>query len=407
MKFPVLRIKPIFFPYLPQEEGKNPLRTPVFMKCRDVLVVDFPQLSSDLVGKILGKSFLSGLDFQPYTWKDFRKQPYHGLYVMGRKERIYLLADSLRNEGETQEMGEGLRESVQNVAEKKPRFTLSGKEWDFEEKVYLFGVVNVTPDSFYDGGRFFERGKAVEHALRLEAEGADVVDVGGESTRPGSEPVPEKEEIKRVVPVIEGIRKYSAIPISVDTRKALVAREALLAGANMVNNISGTKMTQKMIEVLAENKTPVVVGHIRGTPKTMQKNPKYSHLLWEIFQELEKSTETLKKAGVENILVDPGIGFGKTPFHNLMILRNPGYFSSLGHPIMVGVSRKSFIGYYGGGEKPEERLEGSLASSVVAVMAGAQVLRVHDVHATRKALNVIYAAIRQQALDLKYNKIAG
>jgi dihydropteroate synthase len=253
------------------------------------------------------------------------------------------------------------------------------------------GVLNVTPDSFSDGGRFASPERAVEHALRMADEGADFIDIGGESTRPkgkaygeGGDPVGEEEELRRVLPVIEAIAARSQVPISIDTYRSRVAREALRAGASIVNDISGFHYDEAMPSVVAEAHAAVVLMHIKGTPKTMQQNPRYEDLWGEIRAYLQEGVDRGRAAGVRQMLVDPGIGFGKTAEQNLRLIAELEELRALGLPVLVGPSRKSFIGEILG-LPVGERLEGTLAAVVAAVLHGAQVVRVHDVREAVRA----------------------
>lgn len=272
-----------------------------------------------------------------------------------------------------------------------PPMKIGKREFHFGKTTYIMGVVNVTPDSFYSSSRADSVEKAIEKALSLVEEGADIIDIGGESTRPGASPVPPEEEIKRVIPVLKKLRRLTDIPISVDTYKSRVALAAIEEGADMINDISGLRFDRKMIDVIKKFKIPIVLMHTSGRPAVMQKKTGYKWLLGEISNYLWGS---LKKLGneLEHLAVlDPGIGFGKTPEANLYILKHLEFLKIYGRPIMVGVSRKSFIGYFGGGEKPEDRLEGSLVASAFASYRGADFVRVHDVKETKKALSIIHA----------------
>ena len=255
------------------------------------------------------------------------------------------------------------------------------------------GVLNVTPDSFSDGGSFLDPATAIEHGLRMAEDGADIIDVGGESTRPGSEGVPAEEELKRVLPVIEALAKKLAIPISVDTSKAEVARAAVKAGAAIVNDISGLGFDEAMGAVVAGSGAGLVLMHIQGKPRDMQKDPHYDNVVLEVADSLRESVERARAAGVEadRIAVDPGVGFGKTVAHNLAVLNNLATFKQLGFPLVVGASRKSFIGKLDREAPADQRLPGSIAAAVAAVAGGADVVRVHDVAETRQALAVARA----------------
>jgi len=260
---------------------------------------------------------------------------------------------------------------------------------DLSFKIHISGIINVTPDSFSDDGIYFDTEQAIERAHEIVEEGADIIDIGGESTRPGSDLLSEDEELKRVMPVIE--RLDLDVPISIDTYKAEVAREALSAGCEIVNDISGLRFDPDMPNVIKEFDAGCIVMHIKGTPKDMQTNPKYDDVMAEIITYLKESIEIAKSAGVseEKIVVDPGIGFGKrNPSDNLLILKRLEELKVLGRPIHIGVSRKSFIGK-SLGLPLEERLEPSIAGGILAALNGANVLRVHDVNATVKAIRMI------------------
>jgi len=252
----------------------------------------------------------------------------------------------------------------------------------------------VTPDSFSDGGRFLKIEDAVRCGIKMAEEGADIIDVGGESTRPGSDPLEIEEELSRVIPVIKALSKEIDIPISIDTYKSEVAQKALEAGAEMINDISALRFDPKMKEVVAEYQVPVVLMHIKGTPKNMQENPYYDDVIKEIIEYLKESIKMATDAGVQegNIIIDPGIGFGKRLEDNLSILKNLKKFSILNCPILVGPSRKSFIGKIL--DLPaEERLEGSLAALTVSIMNGANIVRVHDVKESKRVAGLVDAIL--------------
>ena len=254
----------------------------------------------------------------------------------------------------------------------------------------IMGVVNVTPDSFSDGGRFRGPEEAVEHGLALARAGADLLDVGGESTRPGSDPTPSGEELDRVVPVIEGLLAAGCrVPVSVDTRKAEVMRAGLAAGARMVNDVSGLTHDPDAPAAAAEAEA-VCLMHARGDPKTMQENPVYDDVLLDVFDWLEARVAAAVAAGIprERIIVDPGIGFGKTLAHNLALLRRLSLFQTLGCAVLLGVSRKGFIGRISGETEPERRAAGSVAAGLAGLAQGAQMVRVHDVAETVQAVRV-------------------
>ncbi|MDP3804330.1 MAG: dihydropteroate synthase, partial [Candidatus Omnitrophota bacterium] len=243
------------------------------------------------------------------------------------------------------------------------------------------GILNVTPDSFSDGGRFFEKDEAVKHAFHMEAEGADIIDVGGESTRPGAEEVSAEEELNRIMPVIDAMAREKNILISVDTRKAKVAEAAISAGARLVNDVSGLRFDSRMASVVAKYGVGVIVMHMKGTPKDMQADPIYTDVVEEVIRSLEESISIARRAGIseDKIIIDPGIGFGKTLEHNIEILRRLDELKILNKAICIGVSRKSFIGRLLHLSNAGDRLPGTIAANVIAIMKGANILRVHDV----------------------------
>lgn len=276
-----------------------------------------------------------------------------------------------------------------------------GEAWDFAEGTRLLGILNVTPDSFSDGGLYAETDAAIARGLRMAAEGADAMDVGGESTRPGSDPVPADEELRRVVPVIRGLRKVlgasatgarGRVRISVDTSKASVAAAAIDAGADIVNDVTGLAGDPGMAPLLARARVAVVLMHMRGTPRTMTDRARYVDLMGEIAAELRERLEAARSAGItdDRIALDPGIGFAKTPEQNVEILARLPLLAALGRPLLIGVSRKSFLGALTG-LPTGERLEAGLAAGAAAVLNGASILRVHDVAATARMTAVVDA----------------
>jgi len=253
--------------------------------------------------------------------------------------------------------------------------------FDFIQKTYIMGILNVTPDSFSDGGLFLDRENAVQQALRMQAEGADIIDIGGESTRPGSKKVSVKDEIKRVVPVIKVLAENVSFPISIDTYKSEVAEAAIKAGASMINDISGLRFDPKMAKVAAKHNVPVVIMHIKGTPGNMQKNPTYKSLIPEITAYFHECIQIARDAGISDdmIIIDPGIGFGKTVEHNLEIIKHLKDFAGFEKPILLGPSRKAFIGKLLGDVPTSERLEGTASAIAIGIFNGANIIRVHDV----------------------------
>ena len=266
----------------------------------------------------------------------------------------------------------------------------------------LMGVVNVTPDSFYDGGKRFDSAKAVADALEMVDSGAEILDIGGESTRPGAQPVALEEELRRIVPVIRDLRKNSNVPISIDTYKEAVARAALDAGADIVNDISSLRFDPEMAPLVASENVPLILMHMQGVPRTMQLEPHYQDVVQEVQDFLAERILGAQEAGIakRQIIIDPGIGFGKSLAHNLALLKNLGSFNSLGQPLLVGISRKAFIGKILNLAGPEERLEGSLAAAVAAALSGANIVRAHDISETHRALRVADAIRLGRLVDL-------
>lgn len=263
----------------------------------------------------------------------------------------------------------------------------------FPRPTLIMGVVNVTPDSFSDGGRFFEPERAVGHALELVAEGADLLDIGGESTRPGAAPVSEAEEMRRVMPVLEALAGKVAVPLSIDTMKPAVARAALKAGASLLNDVAAGRPDPEMWRLAAETGAGYVLMHMQGTPQTMQRNPTYADVVGEVEAFFADRLRRLQAGGVheEQIVLDVGIGFGKGLEHNLQLLAHLRRFTMAHRPLLLGVSRKGFIGQVTGAAPASARLAGSLACICWGVGAGVNLVRVHDVAATRQALRMTEA----------------
>lgn len=254
------------------------------------------------------------------------------------------------------------------------------------ERTLIMGIINTTPDSFSDGGRFPTPVTAVEEAVRMVEDGADMIDIGGESSRPGSNPVPEEEELRRVMPVIRGLAGRISVPLSIDTMKATVARQALAEGAEIINDISAMKYDDRMAAVVAETGAAVILMHMRGLPKTMQTGDlAYRSLLGEVISFLRERIDSARQKAIApvQIMIDPGIGFGKSALDNMRLIRHLSEFKILGRPIVTGVSRKSFIGHVTGGN-PQERIEGTAASVTASILNGSRVIRVHDVKTMKK-----------------------
>ncbi|KAA0003285.1 MAG: dihydropteroate synthase [Thermoplasmata archaeon] len=313
--------------------------------------------------------------------------------LMGTHSQISILSKKLERHYERLHMiGKEVMDVVRNV-NKKHELKIGKRRVKLGEKTLIMGILNVTPDSFYDGGKYNVMEKAIERAYEMEREGADMIDIGGESTRPGAEAVPIEKEMKRVIPVIEEIANKIKIPISIDTYKAKVAEKAIEKGATMVNDITALRGDEKMAEVVADYDVPICIMHMKGTPQTMQKSPYYKDIMEDIIKFLHQRAKYAISRGIaeENIILDPGIGFGKRTGKiedNCEIIARLTELKSLGFPIMIGISRKTFIGNICN-TQPEERLEGSLGAEAIAIANGADILRVHDVKETKKMSLVV------------------
>jgi len=301
-------------------------------------------------------------------------------------EKLFLKLDQYPDLGP---LGESFRETLKNISKTHYSIRCKKKTFTLGKRTLLMGVLNVTPDSFSDGGLHFDKEKAFTRGLRLAEEGADFIDIGGESTRPGSKPIELEEELRRVIPVIQSLAKEVDVPISIDTYKSTVAKRAIEAGAEMINDITGLHFDPDLGEVAAKEDVPLILMHIRGTPETMQKNVHYDSLFSEILQYLKDSIKRAESAGVDpqQIIIDPGIGFGKTLKDNLLIIKNLSEFRILGKPILLGTSRKSFIGKILNADV-NERLEGTLSSIALCALNGAHIIRCHDLLQTKKAIAV-------------------
>ncbi|MGB9628806.1 MAG: dihydropteroate synthase [Thermodesulfobacteriota bacterium] len=309
--------------------------------------------------------------------------------LMGTEKQFDKLILRLTQFPELQSIGVSLREAIKNIL--KNYFVLHCRKQTFllGKRTLIMGVLNVTPDSFSDGGLYLNKERAVEHGLKMIEEGADMIDVGGESTRPGAKPLDINEELKRVLPVIETLSKRISIPISIDTYKSEVAQRAIDVGAEIINDISGLNFDPSIAEVAAREDIPIVLMHIRGTPETMQKDIHYDSIFSEIILYLRNSIHKAEKVGVnpKKIIIDPGIGFGKTVSDNLRIIKNLKEFQVLGKPILLGTSRKSFIGKILNAE-PKDRIEGTLSSIAIGVLNGAHIIRTHDVLQAKRAIAI-------------------
>lgn len=283
----------------------------------------------------------------------------------------------------------------------RPGWVLRNQSFNWGQQTYIMGILNITPDSFSDGGQFYQPASALAQARRLVAAGADILDVGGQSTRPQAVEISLDEELGRVIPVIETVRQESKIPISIDTTKAAVARAAIAAGADVVNDVSGGLSDPAMLLTVAELGVPVILMHMRGTPQTMQQLTTYKHLIGEIYLFLQERIKTAVATGIarHQIAIDPGIGFAKTAAQSLEILRHLPEFQALGCPLLVGPSRKSFIGHVLDQPDPFQRVWGTAAACSAAISGGADIVRVHDVEAMGDVCRVADAIWRSRSVS--------
>ncbi len=320
--------------------------------------------------------------------------------VFGDIKRFLALSEKLQKQSFEflRELGDRLERYINNIISQKTVFQYGSKSIDTAHKPLVMGILNVTPDSFSDGGKYNSPDKAVKRCEKMIEEGADIIDIGGESTRPGSDPVPLKEELERVMPVVEAIKKRFDIAVSVDTYKSSVAQAAIDAGADIINDISGMTFDENMPSVLSKSNCGIIVMHIKGTPKNMQKNPHYEHLICEINEYFENILEKAEKNNIkrERIALDPGIGFGKTFEDNYKILNNIKAFKIFNRPILIGLSKKSFIGYTLDEKDTKNRLYGTIGANITALLRGANILRVHDVKQNLDAIRLAMSIIKEE-----------
>ncbi len=332
-----------------------------------------------------------------------------GLYSLNKgKEEVVVFGNlssykrfsSFIKEKEISEPGEDLAFYIENLEKKKDslKFSFLDKEITFK-RTYIMGVLNVTPDSFSDGGLYFDKERAIEHAHKMVEDGADIIDIGGQSTRPGSDDIPKDEEMKRVIPVIEVLAKELDTPISVDTYRAEVAKEAIKVGASIINDISALRFDEEMKDVVKETGCGLIIMHMKGKPKNMQINPQYENLLGDIFSFLSDSLKFATSYGIDfrNIMIDPGIGFGKSIERgdNFVLIDNLSIFQALGRPILLGPSRKRFIANIVG-EDLNARDDGTTAICAVSIAKGANVIRVHDVKKAKIVTSLIDSVINER-----------
>lgn len=324
--------------------------------------------------------------------------------IMGTRKHFEKLIQKLDQYPNLQDLSNSLKETIRNISKTHFVINCRKKVLKLGERTLIMGILNVTPDSFSDGGLYFDKDKAIGHGLKMAEEGADIIDIGGESTRPGSNPITADEELRRVIPVIERLVKEVDIPISIDTYKSEVAKRAIEAGAEIVNDISGLHFDPELSKVVSMEKAPIILMHTRGKPETMQKEIHYKSLFSEILSYLKESIKLAENSGVDpdKIIIDPGIGFGKRVEDNLLIIKNLSEFRVLGKPILLGTSRKSFIGKILDVDV-SERLEGSIASAVIGVLNGAHIIRCHDVAQTKKAIAIVDAIKTVGYQNLSFN----
>lgn len=309
--------------------------------------------------------------------------------LMGTRKQFEKLVLKLDQYPGLQPLGQSFKEIFENILKTDYTLRCRKRTLNLGKRTLLMGVINVTPDSFSDGGLHFDKEKAIVHGLKMVEEGADLIDIGGESTRPGSKPVGAEEELRRVIPVIESLVKKTDVPISIDTNKSAVAEKAIEAGAQIINDISALHFDPGLAQLVSKEDVPIILMHMRGTPETMQKDVHYDSIFSEIIQYLKDSIQKAESAGLdpEQIVIDPGIGFGKTVEDNLLIIKNLSEFQILGKPILLGTSRKSFIGKILNAEVGD-RLEGTLSSIAIGVLNGAHIIRCHDVLQAKKAIAI-------------------
>ncbi len=323
--------------------------------------------------------------------------------IFGDIKRFLMLSAKLKKQSFRflRELGNNLEQYIANILNENLIFRYGNNVVNLTNNFLIMGILNVTPDSFSDGGMYNTIDKALKRCDELIEEGADIIDVGGESTRPGSEPIGIETEMKRVVPVVREIKKRFNIVVSVDTYKAHIAEAVLDYGADIINDISGMNFDKNMVSVLSKAKCGIVAMHIKGEPKNMQKNPQYEHLIYEINEYFDKILEKAENNGIERdrIVLDPGIGFGKIFEDNYKILNNIKSFKIFGRPILIGLSKKSFIGYTLNEQETKNRLFGSIGANITAFIKGANIFRVHDVKEHLEALKLARSIIKEKKIN--------
>ena len=356
----------------------------VRISCRGSLTITLDGLTSELAALLnnLVRLSDSGVGLRPAPFLSATAQSLATLELLGTPAQLKRAVCCIAgHQAVPSHLSKKIDSLLDNYLRSDYKIICNKVTLDLGSRTHIMGILNVTPDSFSDGGRYADTEKALQHAREMIGAGADLLDIGGESTRPGAQPVSEEEELARIIPIIERLAAETSVPLSVDTYKATVARKALAAGASIVNDISGLRFSPDMAKVAADAGAGVVIMHIKGTPRDMQQNPVYDDVVTEVMAYLEQGIEIAVNAGVdrEKILVDPGIGFGKTLEHNLSLLQRLDEFRSLGRPIVLGTSRKKFIGTILDIPVPEERVDGTAATVALGIERGAHIVRVHDV----------------------------
>jgi len=378
--------------------GVDPAAIPIFLAKRDTLAILLEDLPCSTANIIKQTALAQGADCAMHRDVIRGRKRRSNVILFATRRALGRIGERLSEQPPTaRACAERIRSLIRQHDNPHCVLKVRNVSLDLSERTYFMGIVNLTPDSFSDGGRYLDPNQAVVHARKLIDSGADFIDLGAESTRPGAESVSARQELARLLPVLRDLRKRTDRFISVDTYKSEVARVCLQAGADVINDISGLRFDPKLAAVIARAGAASVVMHIKGKPRTMQRKPTYQDLMGEICEYLSGSIARAAKAGIpqEQVIVDPGIGFGKSVEDNFTILRRLGELKSLGQPILVGPSRKSFIG--AALDLPvEERLAGTVAASVMAVANGASILRVHDVKEVKQAVVVAERIIRGQ-----------
>jgi dihydropteroate synthase len=362
------------------------------IKFKELMPQDAIILKQEMLA-VGGDAAIAERALPPYTEKT-------DILLMGSKKQMARVANKVKKQyNRLKKIGEEIEKIMENL-EKRVEMKIGSKTFRFGEQTYVMGILNVTPDSFYNGGKYSTLENAVERAKQMEKEGADIIDVGGESTRPFSQPVDAEEEMKRVLPVIEEIKKEVKIPISIDTYKPEVAEKAIEKGADMVNDVKALR-SEGMAEIIKEYDVPVCIMHMKGEPKNMQEKPYYEDVVEEIYEFLKQRIDFAVENGIDDskIIIDPGIGFGKRTGEgiedNCEIIARLMELKGLGKPLLIGISRKTFIGNIIKASV-EERLEGSLGAEAIAITNGADILRCHDVLETKRMAMVVDEIVRKQ-----------